>query len=148
MLCMRVLAIRIATAALLIAGVTAALLRAQFEDRPLVDPTGLVGYYDFDLRVPCDPEGCFTKLWSDDVFFSALETQLGLKVEKEDAPDQDVDRRPCEPSADAELTTPPAVAAPDGYAHAPAASSSLPKDRCAVAHSARNRDYCQRLWRG
>ena len=54
----------------------------MFEDLPLVDQTGLDGYYEFDLRVPCDPEGCFTRLRSDDVFFEELEKQPGLRVEK------------------------------------------------------------------
>ena len=50
-------------------------------DHPMVDRTGLKGYYEFDLRVPCGQSNCPDRSWSNQVFFDALEMQLGLKVQ-------------------------------------------------------------------
>jgi len=69
-------------------------------DRPLLDMTGLEGYYDIDLFVPRDVplddagapsapaigSGAANNGWSNSAFFSALEKQLGLKVEKKTLP--------------------------------------------------------------
>jgi uncharacterized protein (TIGR03435 family) len=55
-------------------------------DRPMIDHTGLEGFYDVDLRVPCGPDGCTDSSWNNSVFFDALEMQLGLKVEQKTLP--------------------------------------------------------------
>jgi uncharacterized protein (TIGR03435 family) len=53
-----------------------------FRERPMVDRTGLSGYFDFNMRVPCGPEGCLSKTWSDDIFFDYIEKNFGLHVER------------------------------------------------------------------
>jgi uncharacterized protein (TIGR03435 family) len=65
-------------------------------DRPLVDMTGLEGYYDVDLFVPRDlpPDEAGVPSaraigsvgWSNSAFFSAMDKQLGLKTEKKTLP--------------------------------------------------------------
>ena len=65
-------------------------------DRPLVDMTGLEGYYDVNLFVERDrppddasaPPARGTGLvgWTNSAFFSAMESQLGLHIEKKTLP--------------------------------------------------------------
>ncbi len=55
-------------------------------DHPMIDNTGLEGFYDLDLRVPCGPDGCTDSSWNNSLFFNALETQLGLTVEQKTLP--------------------------------------------------------------
>ena len=65
-------------------------------DRPLLDTTGLTGYYDIDLNIPLDlvPEGAATDRIggasstqpSQSQLFDALEKQLGFKVEGKTLP--------------------------------------------------------------
>jgi uncharacterized protein (TIGR03435 family) len=66
-------------------------------DRPMVDMTGLHGYYDIDLFIPrslspdegASGQATFARIeegWSDSAFFEAMEKQLGLKVEKKKVP--------------------------------------------------------------
>jgi len=56
-------------------------------DRPMLDRTGLNGYYDVDLVVPrelqTDPNELQSGGWSTPAYFDALEKQLGLHVERQ-----------------------------------------------------------------
>ena len=83
----------------------------SYLDRPLLDMTGLEGYYDIDLFVPRDlptdeggapsAQAIGSAGWSNSSFFSALEKQLGLKVEKKTIPVRTlvIDRLEREPTA-------------------------------------------------
>lgn len=77
------------------------LLFSGYLDRPLVDLTGLAGNYDFNLSVPRDsvrPDAAIPPSqhtpemekafqgWDNAWFFTAMEKQLGLRVEKRDVP--------------------------------------------------------------
>jgi uncharacterized protein (TIGR03435 family) len=52
-------------------------------DRPVVDKTGLTGRFEFELRLKSTPEG--TTGPSGESIFTAVEEQLGLKMEAQDA---------------------------------------------------------------
>ncbi len=61
--------------------------RLSFLDRPVVNQTGLQGYYDFDLAFTGEPPADVGLLdQSGPSLFDALQNQLGLKLEARRAP--------------------------------------------------------------
>ena len=55
-------------------------------DRPVLDETGLTGSYDFQLNLAAEPGGNPATGTSGESVFTAIEEQLGLKLESRKAP--------------------------------------------------------------
>jgi uncharacterized protein (TIGR03435 family) len=61
-------------------------LMLYYVDRPLVDQTGLKGRYDFDLKYTYDELRAPTDGSAPPGLFTAMQEQLGLKLEAVKAP--------------------------------------------------------------
>ena len=63
-----------------------ALMMLPYVDRPLVDQTELKGRYDFNLRYTCDESRAPTDGTAPPGLFTAIQEQIGLKLEPVKAP--------------------------------------------------------------
>jgi uncharacterized protein (TIGR03435 family) len=55
-------------------------------DRPVVDKTGLTGYFDFKLQFAPESPAADQPVSSDPSIFTAVQEQLGLKLEATKVP--------------------------------------------------------------